>query len=133
MGVPIEIRTDSLWKMKAYRLGLFMSDLAWEDAGTLLAEPRARSTADQLYRAASNISSNFSEGYSRGTGKGRAIFYEYAVGSARETRDFYYKGRRTFSEDVVSHRISLVSTIIRLGLTMIDRERRSNRKVSSAG
>ena len=131
MGVPIDIRSDSLWKMKAYRLGLFLSDLAWEDAGTLLAEPRARSTADQLYRAASNISSNFSEGYSRGTGKGRAIFYEYALGSARETRDFYYKGRRAFSSDVVEHRIGLASTIIRLGLTMIDRERRTNRKIST--
>src|SRR5947199_4371970 len=64
MGVPIEIRSDTLWKMKAYRLGLFFSDLAWEDASVLLAEPRSRSTADQLYRAASNISSNFSEGYS---------------------------------------------------------------------
>ncbi len=117
--------------MKAYRLSLFMSDLAWEDAGTLLAEPRARSSADQLYRAAANISSNFCEGYSRGTGKGRAIFYEYAVGSARETRDWYYKGRRVLSPEVVSHRLGLASTIIRLGLTMVDHERRTNRKVSA--
>ena len=130
-GVPIDIRWDSLWKMKAYRLSLFMSDLAWEDAGTLLAEPRARSCADQLYRAAANISSNFCEGYSRGTGKGRAIFYEYAVGSARETRDWYYKGRRVLSPEVVSHRLGLASTIIRLGLTMVDHERRTNRKISA--
>jgi len=131
MGVPIEIRSDTLWKMKAYRLSLFLADLAWEDAANLLAEPRARSSADQLYRAAANISSNFSESYSRGTGKGRAIFYEYATGSARETRDWYYKGRRVLSPEVVAHRLGLASTIIRLGLTMISHERRTNRRVST--
>jgi four helix bundle protein len=131
MGVPAEIKSDSLWKMKAYRLSLFISDLAWEDAGVLLREPRTRSTADQLYRAASNISSNFCEGYSRGTGKGRALFYEYAVGSARETRDFYYKGRRAFSPKVVTHRIALITTIIRLGITMMDQQRTTNRRASA--
>ena len=130
-SVPGEIRADSLWKMKAYRLSLFISDLAWEDSGVLLREPRTRSIADQLYRAASNISSNFCEGYSRGTGKGRALFYEYAVGSARETRDFYYKGRRAFSPEVITHLIALATTIIRLGITMMDQQRRPIRKAST--
>ncbi|MFQ5594528.1 MAG: four helix bundle protein, partial [Anaerolineae bacterium] len=48
--------------------------------------------SDQLYRALVSISSNIAEGYSRGTGKGRAQFYEYALGSARESRDWYFKG-----------------------------------------
>ena len=112
-GVPAVIRSDSLWRVKAYRLGLFLSDLAWEDAGKLIGEPRARGTADQLYRAAANISSNISEGYSRNTGKGRAIFYEYALGSTRETRYWYYKSRLALPSDVVDHRIEIASTIIR--------------------
>jgi hypothetical protein len=29
--VPGEIQSDPLWKMEAYRLALFLHDLAWED------------------------------------------------------------------------------------------------------
>ena len=48
--------------------------------------------ADQLYRSLGSIGANLAEGYSRGTGKDRAHFYEYALGSARESRDWYYIG-----------------------------------------
>jgi hypothetical protein len=34
-GVPEEIKQDSLWKMKAYRLALFLGDLAGRDAARL--------------------------------------------------------------------------------------------------
>jgi hypothetical protein len=34
--VPQAIREDSLWKMKAYRLALFLADVGWGDV-TLLA------------------------------------------------------------------------------------------------
>ena len=93
MGVPEAIRGDTLWKVKAYRLALFLSDLAWHDVTKLAQDRRTREIADQLYRAAGNISSSIGEGYSRGTGRDRARFYEYSLGSARETRDWYYKGR----------------------------------------
>src|SRR6266436_4026534 len=89
--VPDEIRGDSLWKMNAYRLGLFLSDLAWVDTGKLLKNVRTVATAEQLSRSVGKISSCIAEGYSRGTGKARATFYEYALGSTRETRDWYYK------------------------------------------
>jgi four helix bundle protein len=130
-GVPGCVREDSLWKMEAYRLGLFLSDLAWHDAGRLLQDRRTVGIADQLYRAAGNISSNLSERYSRETGKDRARFYEYALGSTRETRDWYYKGRQVFDEPVVNHRMDLCTRIIRLTITMTARERRSNRRVHS--
>ena len=74
--------------MEAYRLGLFLSDLGWQDATRLARDRRTAAIADQLYRAVGKISSNFGEGYSRGTGKERARFYEYALGSARESRDW---------------------------------------------
>jgi hypothetical protein len=88
--VPEDIRRDTVWKMEAYRLGLFSADLAWKDGAKLIRDPRARSMADQLCRAAGGISSNVVEGYSRGTGRDRARFYEYALGSARESRDWYF-------------------------------------------
>src|SRR5688572_12774390 len=90
--VPGHIRDDSLWKMEVYRLGLFLSDLAWIDCGKLLRNVRTLDVADQLGRAVRKISSCVAEGYSRGTSKSRATFYEYALGSTREARDLYYKG-----------------------------------------
>ena len=131
-GVPDVIRRDSLWKMEAYRLGLFLSDLGWRDAGKLARDRRTVGIADQLYPAVGKISSNFGEGYSRASGKERAHFYEYALGSAREARDWYHKGRGVLSEAVVKHRLDLCARIVRLALKMIARERTSNRKVSPA-
>ena len=96
--VPATIRADSLWKVKGYRLGLFLADLSWQDVTKLTTDRRTVGIADQLFRAACNISSNVAEGYSRGTGKDRARFYEYALGSAREARDWYYKGRHILGE-----------------------------------
>ena len=69
------------------------------------------------------------EGYSRGTGKGRATFYEYALGSAREARDWYYKGRQALIKKVALHRIDLCSQLIRLLITMTSNERRENRRI----
>jgi four helix bundle protein len=129
-GVPACIRDDSLWRMKAYRMGLFLSDLAWHDVTKLAADRRTPSLADQLYRAVGNISSNVGEGYSRGTGRDRARFFEYALGSTRESRDWYYKGRHVLGAEVADHRMELCTDIIRLTITMTARERRSNRKVS---
>jgi four helix bundle protein len=128
-SVPCSIREDSLWKVKAYRLALFLSDLSWTDVTKLVQDRRTAGLADQLYRAAGNISSNIAEGYSRGTGKDRARFYEYALGSARESRDWYYKGRHVLTEAVVAHRIELATEIIRLSITMADQERRTNRRI----
>jgi four helix bundle protein len=121
--VPSSIREDPLWEIEAYRLSLFASDVSWRDASTLRDEQRTKSLSDQLYRAVGSISSNIAEGYSRGTGKDRARFYEYALGSARESRDWYYKGRFVLGETVVQHRLSLMTQIIRLLLVMVPDQR----------
>ena len=123
-GVPEEIRGDTLWSMKAYRLGLFLSDLVWRDADKLLRNPKSRETADQLVRAAGKISACIAEGYTRNTGKARSTFYEYACGSAREARDWYYKSRSVFDAKLIAHRLDLTTQIIRLTLKMIATERR---------
>lgn len=101
--VPPELTNDTLWKVKAYRLALFLADLAWFDSGKLAKNRRTLAVADQLFRAASNISSNVAEGYSRGTGKDRARFYEYGLGSIREARDWYFKSRHVLDPAVVQH------------------------------
>ena len=122
-SVPEEIAQDSLWKMEAYRLGLFVADMGWHDVTKLMRDKRTLSLSDQLYRALGSISANLAEGYSRGTGKDRARFYEYALGSARESRDWYYKARHTLGDTVTHHRLSLLTQVIRLLLTTIPQQR----------
>ncbi|MGD2177982.1 MAG: four helix bundle protein [Anaerolineae bacterium] len=121
--VPETITGDSLWKMKVYRLALFVGDLWWHDVTNLMQDRRTRALSDQLYRALGSISANLAEGYSRGTGRDRARFYQYALASARESRDWYYKGRHVLDEDVTRHRLQLLTEIIRLLLTMIPQQR----------
>jgi four helix bundle protein len=121
--VPETIRVDSLWKMAAYRLALFLADLGWRDATKLMGDRRTIGLSDQLYRALGSISANLAEGYSRGTGRDRAHFYEYALGSARESRDWYYKGRYILGETIVQHRLQLLTEVIRLLLTMVPQQR----------
>jgi four helix bundle protein len=121
--VPQEIKGDSLWKAKAYRLALFLVDLGWHDVTALMKDRRTIGLSDQLYRALGSISGNIEEGYSRGTGKDRARFYEYSLGSARESRGWYYKGRHILGEAVVQHRLQLVTEVIRLLTTMVPDQR----------
>jgi len=122
-SVPGEITGDSLWKMEGYRLGLFVADVSWHDVTKLMQDRRTIGLSDQLYRALGSVSANLAEGYSRGTGKDRARFYEYALGSARESRDWYYKGRHVLGETAIQHRLRLLTQIIRLLLTMIPQQR----------
>jgi four helix bundle protein len=125
MNVPQDFAEDVLWTVKAYRYALFLSDLGWHDVTKLMQDKRTLDLSDQLYRAAGSISANIAEGYSRSTGKDRARFYEYALGSARESRDWYYKARHVLGERVAQHRSSFLTEIIRLLITMIPQQRQS--------
>jgi four helix bundle protein len=121
--VTQEITQDHLWSMEAYRLAFFAGEIGWHDATKLMRDKRTLGLSDQLYRAVGSISTNLAEGYSRGTGKDRARFYEYGLGSARESRDWYYKGRHILGKEVTIHRLNLLTQIIRLLLTMVPQQR----------
>jgi four helix bundle protein len=122
-GVPRELTEDPLWRMEVYRLSVFAADLAWPDATRLIRDKRTISLADQLYRAVGSISGNIAEGYGRQSGKDQARYYEYALGSAREGRNWYYQSRHVLTDLVAQHRIQLLTQIIRLLLTIIPSER----------
>ena len=122
-SVPSELSNDALWRMKVYQLAVFASDLAWQDVTRLAQDQRTMSLADQLYRAVGSISANVAEGYSRSSSKDQARFYEYALGSAREARGWYYQGRHVLPASVASHRLTLLTRIIQLLLTIIPAER----------
>lgn len=121
--VPESFTANTLWKMKAYRYALYLSDLSWQDATDLLKDKRTIALSDQLYRAVGPVGANLAEGYSRSTGKDRALFYQYALGSARESRDWYYKARFVLSNEIFEHRVRVLTEIIRLLLTMIPQQR----------
>ena len=121
--VPATITNDTLWRTEVYRLALFMGDLAWRDTRKLVKNPGMISLSDQLYRATGSISANISEGYSRASGKDQARFYEYALGSAREARDWYFKSRHILGPQVTEHRLNLLAHIIRHLLKMVPKYR----------
>lgn len=121
--VPGVIRDDVLWTVSAYRLALFLADIIWRDVTKISKEICMRSLSDQLYRSCGSICANIEEGYSKISEKDRARFYEYSLGSARETRGWYYRARHVLGEAVVIHRMGLLTEIIRLLLTMVQDQR----------
>jgi len=109
--------------MSVYKYALFIGELGWFDVTKIQDDHRLYKVSNQLYGSLGSISANIAEGYSRGSNKERAHFYEYALGSARESRDWYYKARHLLGEKVFEHRLNLLTHIIRLLLTMVPQQR----------
>jgi four helix bundle protein len=125
-AVPKEITDDALWRMEVYRLSLFAYDLAWHDVTKLMRDRPTLGLASQLFEAAGSVSANLAEGYGRSSNKDRARFQEYSLGSARESRNWYYGGRHVLGNEVTRHRLQLATHIIRHLLNIIPAERGSS-------
>ena len=125
------LKADALWKIEAYRLSLFLLELGWHDVTRLAKDRRTVKLAGQLYDAVDSIGANIAEGFSRGTGRERARFYEIACGSARETRHHYAAAKHILGEVVTAHRTDLATQLTRLTLKMIPNQRRANVKLST--
>ena len=121
--VPLEIQNDTLWQTAVYRQAFFIGDIVWHDTSKLAQDTRTYSLSDQLYRATGGISATIAEGYGRISGKDQARYYEYALGSARESRDWYFKARHILGKIVVEHRLKLLEHIIRQLIAMIPKYR----------
>jgi four helix bundle protein len=124
--VPSEIANDPIWKLEVYRLALFAGEIGWHDVLALSKNNLMWSVADQLHRSLGSISANLTEGYSRSKGPDRARLFEYSLGSARESRDWYYKSRHVFAEEVVKHRMELMTRIISMLAPMISHQRKQS-------
>ena len=126
MGTVLEtIRTDPLWSFEAYRKALFLYDLVWEDCEQLKQDLRGRPLIDQLVRSAGSISANIEEGYGRGFSKDRDYFLRIGIGSARETRGWYYRSHHLLRADVLKHRMALASEVIALLINELSKHRRA--------
>lgn len=122
--LPREITSDPLWSCTAYRLATFACDFFWDDLTRLLADRRTADVADQLARSLRGIGSAYTEGYSRLSPRDRCRFYEYSLGSARESRDWALKGRRILGDDRALPLMEILSRIVQLLIVTIARERR---------
>lgn len=120
-----EIRNDPIWKLEVYRLALFAGDIGWQDVLKLSKDKIMFSVADQLHRSLNSISANLTEGYSRSKGLDRARFIEISLGSARESRDWYYKSKQALPAEVMKHRMGLTTQIIGMLTPMVSHQRKN--------
>ena len=120
--VSFENANDPLFRMRAYRLAVGLLEDSFRDAKTLSADPVTERIAGQLYAAVSSISANIGEGYSRSSGKDRARVFEFALGSVRESINFYQASRPVLGETIVA-RLNVLEEVRRLLLAIIPRER----------
>jgi four helix bundle protein len=126
----IRLGKDRVWRMRAYRLGCYAAEMAWPDAEALLVHPLTRDVAPQLMSALGSIRANLAEGYSRSAGRDRARIFEYALGSARESREWYLQAVPVLGAEHVAARCAVLDEIIRMLLAIIPRER--DRKIVRA-
>ena len=123
--VPATLKKDAVWSLSSYRHALCLAELCWMDVSKLNMDFRTRELCSQLYRAVGSVGANLAEGFSRGAGRDRARFYEYALSSARECRHWYFNAKHILGDAVTEHRLNLLSEIIRLTLTIIPQQRDS--------
>ena len=112
---------DPMVRMRLHALAVAASDAAWTDAHSLTRHPVTGGLADQLYRAVGSIGANVAEGYSRSSPRDRARFYEYALGSAREAREWYLRGRNVLEPDRWRLATSRLNEICRMLMAVLRR------------
>jgi len=130
-GPPVAAETsrDPLLRMRAYQIAKDLLRTAWFDGKTLSAERVTEEMSGQLYAAVGSVAANISEGYSRSSGIDRARFFEYALGSVRESMTWYEAARPVLG-DVVLTRLNDLEELRRLLLAVIPRERARRSRLS---
>jgi four helix bundle protein len=87
--VPPSLRDDHVWKFHAYRVALYLRDLASHDVQELRSRRRYAHQTDQLLRSVASISANVAEGFGRSSAADRSRFFGIALGSLRESFTWY--------------------------------------------
>ena len=118
-----EANWGALGRVTAHVLALEASDCAWDDARIMQREPLLRRVAEQLMKSASAIGAHIADGYGRRSPRDRIRFYEYALTENAEAETWYRNGRHVLPPDVVEERMARLTSIRRLLLTRIKRER----------
>jgi four helix bundle protein len=118
-----QVDRGALGRVTAHVLALEASDHAWDDARVMRREPLLRTIAEQLMKSASAVGAHIADGYGRRSPRDRIRFYEYALTENGEAETWYRNGRHVLPPDVLEERLARLTSIRRLLLTMIKRER----------
>ena len=123
-SVHERVKAEPVWGFLGYRKALFLYDVAWEDCESLLKDKRGQEISRQLIRSVGSISANIEEGHGRGYGKQRDWFMGVSLGSARESKGWYWKSHHLLPRAVLDHRLALLDEVIALLVTEITRQKR---------
>ncbi len=121
--VPESLKQDSLWQFNIYPRTLFLYESLWDDCEKLMQDVRGRAIAEQVIRSGGSICANIEEGFGRGFGAEFAYFLRVALGSARETRGWYYRARHMLSPELIKSRFDLLDEIIGALVKAINHQR----------
>ena len=122
-AVPENLKGDPLWQFNIYPKTLFLYDLLWDDCTQMVKDVRGRAIAQQVIRSGGSICANIEEGFGRGFGAEFAYFLRVALGSARETRGWYYRARKLLQPDLLKQRMDLLDQIIGTLVSAIDQQK----------
>ena len=125
--VPENLKRDSLWQFQVYPKAMFVYDLLWGDCEVMMKDVRGRAIAEQIILSGGSIGANVEEGFGRGFGAEFVYFLRVALGSARETRGWYYRARRLLKPEVLEHRLGLLDEIIGV-LKSVDHQKQLSRR-----
>jgi four helix bundle protein len=120
---PDDLIGDPVWKLPAYRIGLFLSQVVQKDCVSLRRFPGTEDCARQLQRAVDGIPANITDGYGRLSGKDRARYYEIALSSAREAREWYRRAAQVLDRALMNERALLLTRVIKILTKAIPEER----------
>jgi four helix bundle protein len=119
----VDTSRDPLARMRVYQIARDLVPDCWKDAERLRHHPLTQKLSGQLYAAVTSITSNLSEGYSRSSGKDRAKIFEYALGSVRESMDWYRSCEPVLGATTMKDRLDRLEEMRRMLLAIIPRER----------
>ena len=123
LPVSADDSQDPLTRMRVYQLAGELIPDCFEDAKLVREEAITAEIAGQLYEAVTSIEANISEAYSRTSGKDRALRFEYALGSVRESMSWYKSLKPVLGDETVKDRRDRLEEMRRMLLAIIPRER----------
>ena len=126
--VPENLKRDSLWQFQVYPKAMFVYDLLWGDCEVMMKDVRGRAIAEQIILSGGSIGANVEEGFGRGFGAEFVYFLRVALGSARETRGWYYRARRLLKPEVLAHRLDLLDEIVGVLVKSVDHQKQLSRR-----
>jgi four helix bundle protein len=123
LPVSADDSQDPLSRMRVYQLAGDLIPDCFEDAKLVREEAITAEIAGQLYEAVTSIEANISEAYSRTSGKDRALRFEYALGSVRESMSWYKSLKPVLGDETVKDRRDRLEEMRRILLAIIPKER----------